>query len=106
MKPKTAVAGRGIRVKVFKVYQDGRGPIAEIRIKCPSGAQSIGVCLSDLNTDRLFRILGKYGVPLITRDAQSHLAAHLQTQVQRLLEKGAPALLQPRHNLDVVAPLT
>jgi hypothetical protein len=95
----------GIGVKAHRVFQDHRGTIVQIKFKAPSGQGSIGVCLSDLNGERLFRILGKCGIPLITAQAREAVSTALQQQIRGLLENGACAALPASTDFDVVPPL-
>jgi hypothetical protein len=103
-KPKNKILS-GILVKAHRVFQDHRGPIVQIKFKTASGRGSIGVFLSDLNGERLFRILGKCGIPLITTEAREAASKTLQQQIQGLLENAPCAALPVNSEFEVVPPL-
>ena len=106
LKSKGKASSASIRIKAHSICRDHRGVIVEIKFKTPWDAGSVGVCLSDLNGDRLFRILGKCGIPLITADARMAVSTALQQQVLDLLgTKPCPAL-PARIGFEVVPPLS
>jgi hypothetical protein len=96
----------GIRIKAHRIFRDHRGPIVEIKFKTAADAGCIGVCLSDLNGERLFRILGKCGIPLVTAEARRAVSNVLQQQIHELLGSKGCAALPTATDFEVVPPLS
>jgi hypothetical protein len=67
---------------------DDRGMFVLIKLKPLEAVKFVGIALSDLNTDRLYKILGKFGIPLLTVQARTACAEKLQSEVEALIAKG------------------
>src|SRR5437660_1699512 len=95
----------GPNVKAVKVLSDSRGLFILLRIKSAGAGKSIAVALADLNTERMFRLLGRHCVPLISNDVKRGLASALQSQVAKLLKGSAPSPLAQAGVATVEPPL-
>jgi len=65
---------------------DNRGIFVLIKVKSSESVKSVAVALSDLNTDRLFRVLGKFGIPLLSMEAREACTKQLQRQIVELVD--------------------
>ena len=75
-------------VKAIRLLaDDNRGVFVLIKIKSFESVKSIAVALSDLNTDRLYRILGKFGIPLLSPEARETCTKQLQHQIAELVDE-------------------
>jgi hypothetical protein len=83
---KTAVPD--ISVKATRLLaDDNRGVFVLIKVKSFEAVKSVAVALSDLNTDRLYRILGKFGIPLLSAEARETCAKQLQREIVELVDE-------------------
>ena len=64
---------------------DNRGVFVLIKVESFEAVKSIAVALSDLNTGRLHRILGKFGIPLLSAEARETCDKQLQRQIVELV---------------------
>jgi hypothetical protein len=76
-------------VKAIGLFaDDNRGIFVLIKIKPFKIVKSVAIALSDLNTDRLYKILGKFDIPLVTAEARATCAKQLQIEVAALIHGG------------------
>jgi hypothetical protein len=66
---------------------DNRGVFVLIKVKSFEAVKSVAVALSDLNTDRLYRVLGKFGIPLLSAEARETCTKQLQRQIVELVDE-------------------
>jgi hypothetical protein len=76
-----------ISVKATRlVADDNRGVFVLIKVKSFEAVKVVAVALSDLNTDRLYRILGKFGIPLLSAESRETCTKQLQLQIVQLVD--------------------
>ena len=83
---KTAIPD--ISVKATRLLaDDNRGVFVLIKVQSFGAVRSVAVALSDLNTDRLYRILGKFSIPLLSAEARETCTKQLQRQIVELVDE-------------------
>src|SRR5262245_2743898 len=94
-------------VRALKIANDTRGPFVVVRIKQSIlGGRTVALPLTELNGERLFRLLGRHGVPLVSVEARSEMAATLQKQICRLVRAAKAVQLADCGVQYIETPLT
>lgn len=93
-----------IIVQATQLLADSRGLFIQLKVKGPSEVVQIAVS-ADINSERLFRILGKYGVPLATGSARKTVATKLQREIEELCRAGKTLALDKSRITIVEMPL-
>src|ERR1700722_16079823 len=92
IRPKNAKKSKALDIPVKAtglLADDNRGVFVLIKVKSLVAVRSVAVAvaLSDLNTDRLYRILGKFGIPLLSAEARETCTKQLQRQILELVHE-------------------